>query len=113
MFPRLRPLADTGTAAAGEEFEEDEEADKSAARARQQATQLPDEYVPPNKILFLQQLPSSMTRDQLEALFGPYVSARAARMYSDAAGIPASTRCAPCRGGATLHLSSTAIFPRA
>jgi U2 small nuclear ribonucleoprotein B'' len=30
---------------------------------------MPDEYLPPNKILFLQNLPESVTKDQLLALF--------------------------------------------
>jgi len=30
---------------------------------------MPDEYLPPNKILFLQNLPESVTKDQLMALF--------------------------------------------
>jgi hypothetical protein len=33
--------------------------------------QMPDEYLPPNKILFLQNLPESVTKDQLLALFSP------------------------------------------
>jgi RNA recognition motif-containing protein len=36
--------------------------------------QMPDEYLPPNKILFLQNLPESVTKDQLMALFSQYVS---------------------------------------
>lgn len=31
--------------------------------------QMPDEYLPPNKILFLQNLPESVSKDQLMALF--------------------------------------------
>uniref|UniRef100_A0A0W0G234 RRM domain-containing protein n=1 Tax=Moniliophthora roreri TaxID=221103 RepID=A0A0W0G234_MONRR len=34
--------------------------------------QMPDEYLPPNKILFLQNLPESVTKDQLTALFSQY-----------------------------------------
>jgi len=34
--------------------------------------QMPDEYLPPNKILFLQNLPETVTKDQLMALFAPY-----------------------------------------
>ncbi|KAG6899687.1 hypothetical protein C0993_007948, partial [Termitomyces sp. T159_Od127] len=34
--------------------------------------QMPDEYLPPNKILFLQNLPESVTKDQLVALFSQY-----------------------------------------
>jgi len=36
------------------------------------AVQMPDEYLPPNKILFLQNLPASVTKDQLTALFSQY-----------------------------------------
>ncbi|KAG6330163.1 hypothetical protein ID866_8927 [Astraeus odoratus] len=36
------------------------------------AVQMPDEYLPPNKILFLQNLPESVTKDQLMALFSQY-----------------------------------------
>jgi RNA recognition motif-containing protein len=36
--------------------------------------QMPDEYLPPNKILFLQNLPESVTKDQLMALFSQCVS---------------------------------------
>lgn len=31
--------------------------------------QMPDEYLPPNKILFIQNLPDSITKEALEALF--------------------------------------------
>ncbi|PFH47794.1 hypothetical protein AMATHDRAFT_66925 [Amanita thiersii Skay4041] len=34
--------------------------------------QMPDEYLPPNKILFLQNLPESVTKDQLVGLFSQY-----------------------------------------
>ncbi|KAF9819206.1 hypothetical protein IEO21_02245 [Rhodonia placenta] len=34
--------------------------------------QMPDEYLPPNKILFLQNLPDSVSKDQLMALFSQY-----------------------------------------
>jgi len=34
---------------------------------------MPDEYLPPNKILFLQNLPESVTKDQLDQLFSQYV----------------------------------------
>lgn len=33
---------------------------------------LPDEYVPPNKILFVQSVPSSISNSDLESLFGAY-----------------------------------------
>ncbi|KAM0746588.1 hypothetical protein T439DRAFT_293813 [Meredithblackwellia eburnea MCA 4105] len=34
--------------------------------------QMPDEYLPPNKILFVQNLPDDTTKESLEALFSPY-----------------------------------------
>ncbi|KAF5308985.1 hypothetical protein D9611_014851 [Ephemerocybe angulata] len=40
--------------------------------AKRPAVQMPDEYLPPNKILFLQNLPESVTKDQLNALFSQY-----------------------------------------
>ena len=38
--------------------------------------QMPDEYLPPNKILFLQNLPESVSKDQLMALFSQCVRRR-------------------------------------
>ncbi|KAF5308988.1 hypothetical protein D9611_014848 [Ephemerocybe angulata] len=43
-----------------------------ASTAKRPAVQMPDEYLPPNKILFLQNLPESVTKDQLNALFSQY-----------------------------------------
>ena len=37
---------------------------------------MPDEYLPPNKILFLQNLPETVSKDQLTALFSQCVSFR-------------------------------------
>lgn len=34
---------------------------------------MPDEYLPPNKILFVQNLPDDTTKETLEILFRPYV----------------------------------------
>lgn len=45
-------------------------APKRSVAVRAQANQLPDEYVPPNKILFLQHMPPSVTRAQLLEMFG-------------------------------------------
>jgi len=46
----------------------------AAPAARRPNVQMPDEYLPPNKILFLQNLPESVTKDQLMALFSQYVN---------------------------------------
>ncbi|KAG6812719.1 hypothetical protein H0H92_001080 [Tricholoma furcatifolium] len=40
--------------------------------AKRPNVQMPDEYLPPNKILFLQNLPENVTKDQLIALFSQY-----------------------------------------
>ncbi|KAG6380657.1 RNA dependent RNA polymerase-domain-containing protein [Boletus reticuloceps] len=41
----------------------------AAPAPKRPAVQMPDEYLPPNKILFLQNLPETVTKDQLMALF--------------------------------------------
>ena len=43
-----------------------------AAAPKRNIVQMPDEYLPPNKILFVQNLPDATTKDQLEELFKPY-----------------------------------------
>lgn len=45
----------------------------AAPVAKRPNVQMPDEYLPPNKILFLQNLPESVSKDQLMALFSQYV----------------------------------------
>ncbi|EKM61643.1 uncharacterized protein PHACADRAFT_248371 [Phanerochaete carnosa HHB-10118-sp] len=40
--------------------------------SRRPNVMMPDEYLPPNKILFLQNLPENVTKDQLMALFSQY-----------------------------------------
>jgi len=42
--------------------------------------QMPDEYLPPNKILFLQNLPENVTKDQLMALFSQYPNLHEVRL---------------------------------
>ncbi|TNY18817.1 RNA binding protein [Rhodotorula diobovata] len=44
----------------------------AAATAPRRIVQMPDEYLPPNKILFVQNLPDDTTKEKLEALFRPY-----------------------------------------
>ncbi|KAF8606481.1 RNA-binding domain-containing protein [Ceratobasidium sp. AG-I] len=51
-----------------------------APAPRRQAVQMPDEYLPPNKILFLQNLPPDVRQDQLMALFGQYPGLSEVRM---------------------------------
>ena len=43
---------------------------RRSTSARTKAHQLPDEYVPPNRILFLQQMPDTVTHAQLMGIFG-------------------------------------------
>ncbi|KAJ7586951.1 hypothetical protein C8J56DRAFT_1004585 [Mycena floridula] len=45
---------------------------EAAPASKRPNVQMPDEYLPPNKILFLQNLPKSVTKDQLMALFSQY-----------------------------------------
>lgn len=42
------------------------------AAAPRRLVQMPDEYLPPNKILFVQNLPDDTTKESLENLFKPY-----------------------------------------
>jgi len=51
-----------------------DEGDTTAAGPKRPIVQMPDEYLPPNKILFLQNLPESVTKDQLMALFSQYAN---------------------------------------
>ncbi|KAI8980563.1 RNA-binding domain-containing protein [Trametes punicea] len=44
----------------------------AAPAAKRPNVQMPDEYLPPNKILFLQNLPETVSKDQLMALFSQY-----------------------------------------
>jgi len=43
------------------------------AGPKKPVVQMPDEYLPPNKILFIQNLPIDTTKDQLNTLFSQYV----------------------------------------
>lgn len=45
----------------------------AAPTVKRPNVQMPDEYLPPNKILFLQNLPESVTKDQLMNLFSQCV----------------------------------------
>lgn len=49
-------------------------------QTKRPAVQMPDEYLPPNKILFLQNLPESVTKEQLESLFSQYPNLYEVRM---------------------------------
>jgi len=49
-------------------------------QSKRPAVQMPDEYLPPNKILFLQNLPENVTKDQLTSLFSQYPNLYEVRM---------------------------------
>lgn len=55
--------------------------------------QMPDEYLPPNKILFLQNLPETVTKEQLNALFSQLCPLPpSTSFFSDSLQIPQPTR---------------------
>lgn len=49
------------------------EPEKAAANKRAQQ-EMPDEYLPPNKMLFLQKIPEGVGKGELESLFSAYVA---------------------------------------
>ncbi|KAK3379885.1 hypothetical protein B0T24DRAFT_173563 [Lasiosphaeria ovina] len=49
--------------------------------------QLPDEYLPPNRILFVQNLPDEFTKDDVVAIFGVFEGFREVRMVPGRTGI--------------------------
>ena len=52
----------------------------AAPVAKRPNVQMPDEYLPPNKILFLQNLPETVTKDQLNTLFSQYPNLHEVRL---------------------------------
>ncbi|KZV62785.1 RNA-binding domain-containing protein [Peniophora sp. CONT] len=57
------------------------EADGAATAApKRPNVQMPDEYLPPNKILFLQNLPETVTKEQLTNLFQQYPNLHEVRL---------------------------------
>jgi U2 small nuclear ribonucleoprotein B'' len=58
--------------------------------------QMPDEYLPPNKILFLQNLPVDITKETLTNLFSQYVF-KSILLFSQDLTIPLDSRtCTKC-----------------
>lgn len=51
------------------------------------APQIPDEYLPPNKILFLQNLPDSISLDILDGIFGSFEGFKEVRLVPGRRGI--------------------------
>ncbi|KAH8925195.1 hypothetical protein BT69DRAFT_1216806 [Atractiella rhizophila] len=54
---------------------------------RRNILQMPDEYLPPNKILFIQNLPEVITKEKLDGLFKQYPSLVEVRMIPGRKGI--------------------------
>lgn len=48
---------------------------------------VPDEYLPPNKILFIQNIPDGYERDELTGLFGKFAGFKEVRMVPSRKGI--------------------------
>ncbi|GAA99871.1 uncharacterized protein L969DRAFT_21252 [Mixia osmundae IAM 14324] len=57
------------------------------AAAQRRIVQMPDEYLPPNKILFVQNLPDSVNKDALETLFTQFPNLSEVRMIPGRKGI--------------------------
>jgi len=58
-----------------------------SAKAGGAAGQVPDEYLPPNKILFLRDLPEDYGKDSIAAVFSRYPGFKEARMVPFRPGI--------------------------
>ncbi|EPQ29168.1 uncharacterized protein PFL1_03455 [Pseudozyma flocculosa PF-1] len=69
-------------AAAGELDDETMEAAAGPSAARRPGQEMPDEYLPPNKTLFLQNIPDGVGKGELESLFSGYSG------YTDIQTIP-------------------------
>jgi len=89
MFAKVLAAKAAAKAAAegGEEGAEAAAAVPVPAASKRQEPQMPDEYLPPNPILFLQNVPGNVGREDLEKLFQGYVL-RAAPM-----GCPKYSMC--------------------
>lgn len=59
----------------------------AAAPKRSNIVQMPDEYLPPNKILFIQNLPETITKEDLENIFKAYPNLHDVRLIPGRKGI--------------------------
>lgn len=59
----------------------------AAAPKRANIVQMPDEYLPPNKILFIQNLPETITKEDLENIFKAYPNLHDVRLIPGRKGI--------------------------
>lgn len=79
----------------------------AAPASKRPNVQMPDEYLPPNKILFLQNLPETATKDQLMALFSQYVQSSTAKPFLTSLDIQTSTKCGLFQQKRTSHSWNT------
>jgi len=56
------------------------EMEGAAVLPKRPNVQMPDEYLPPNRILFLQNLPENVTKERLESLFSQYPNLHEVRL---------------------------------
>lgn len=59
----------------------------ATAPKRSNIVQMPDEYLPPNKILFIQNLPETITKEDLENMFKAYPNLHDVRLIPGRKGI--------------------------
>jgi hypothetical protein len=88
--------------------------DAAALTTKRPNVQMPDEYLPPNKILFIQNLPESVTKDQLSNLFNqcaPTSSRLTALADSPPPDTRTCTRSGSSRRSGTSRSSSTSTTP--
>ncbi|KAG4304267.1 hypothetical protein PORY_002242 [Pneumocystis oryctolagi] len=62
-------------------------AKKSSSKKNPKQRAIPDEHLPPNKILFLQKLPENITAEILSAIFGRFLGFKEVRMVPGRPGI--------------------------
>lgn len=79
------PTAVTGASADGRPTKKAATGLKSTAGGS--APAIPDEYLPPNKVLFLQQLPAEADKDMLTSLFSQFDGFKEVRMVPTRKGI--------------------------
>lgn len=71
--------------------------------------ELPDEYLPPNKILFVQDLPEGTMKEVVEALFNPSVARPLPSLLHDQRLLAASRGPAQLSSSAQVHRADTDV----
>ncbi|KAL2267743.1 hypothetical protein VTJ83DRAFT_5020 [Remersonia thermophila] len=82
-----RPLPGAPAAAPGERPAKTARGAGLKSTGAAAATVVPDEYLPPNRILFVQNLPSDADKDSLTSIFGRFEGFREVRMVPGRSGI--------------------------